>query len=250
MQNKISIGNDAVSYEEFGSGKEVVILLPSLWVTSKSYRTLGKELSSKYRVLIPDLYKGKSSFSKSARSLSDYAQALNLFTETLGLSGFYLLGISFSGLVSVKYSQLYPQRVKRLFLASTLTVPIEIKNRKLILFWGYLKLLFRNCFSLSGIRANVLWFVDGLTYFLRHPKQFFLESLVATNGYDNKFSEMTVPTKLVFALKDEFINVAYLENMKSIGNVEIETVDGYHAWFFYKEKVFADKVLGFLRSSL
>ncbi len=248
MQNKINIGNDIISYEEFGSGKEVIILLPSLWVTSRSYRTLGKELSIKYRVLIPNLYKGESSFSKNARSVDDYTRALDFFTEKLKIDCFYLLSISFGGFISVRYQQLYARKARKVFLSSTLIAPIKFENRILVLFWGSLKLLFYNSFSVSGIKTNLLWIVDGLVYFIRHPKQFLLEGLIATKEYDYEISEMFVPTKLLFALKDEFINVAYLENMKSIGNLEIETINARHAWFFSKEKILRDKVFDFFNT--
>jgi len=65
MKSKFLNTNDGkIHYLEGGKG-DTVILLPSLWLTSRLYKIFAEQLSQDYQVLIPDFYKGKSQFKSS-----------------------------------------------------------------------------------------------------------------------------------------------------------------------------------------
>ena len=224
---------------------DVLILLPSLWVTSESYISLGSELSKNFKVIIPDIYRGKSVFDKNTGNIDDYVEAFYNLIKALSIDKFYLVGVSFSGLVATKYILQHPKTINKLFLVSTTAVPLLFKYKKLILIYGYIKLLYHNLFSIDGIKTNLLWCSDSIKNLVRHPVQVINEGFIATSNYDDRVSDMNVPTKLVFAKKDEFISKETLIRMRKIKNLEIEIVDHFHAWFFKHEDELANRIVAF-----
>lgn len=247
MKNSyIQINGIKVHYLMSGNG-EVLLLLPSIWLTSKSYIPLGLELSKGFKVIIPDIYRGNSVFNKYVMNIQDYVEALHDFTKALSIKNFYLVGISFSGFIATKYTLKYSTSINKLFLVSTTPIPLLFKNKKLILIYGYMKLFFHNMFSLNGVKTNLIWMCDGVENLLKHPKQVIFEGLMATSNYDDQVTDMKIPTKLIFAQKDEFIPLDIVSRVKKITNLEIETVDHYHAWFFKREDELANRIVSFFK---
>ncbi|KKU10787.1 MAG: alpha/beta hydrolase fold protein [Parcubacteria group bacterium GW2011_GWA2_46_7] len=244
----VQVNTSKIHYLTAGGGMTLV-LLPSLWVTSESYIFLGSELSKNFKVIIPDIYRGESVFDKNTKNIDDYVESLYDFIKALSIDKFYLVGISFSGLVATQYAFQHAKSINRLFLVSTTAVPLLIKNKKLILIFGYAKLLYHNMFSGDGIKTNLLWLNDSIKNLIRHPKQVIYEGFLATSNYDDNITDMKVPTKLIFAKKDEFIPTETLTEtlikMKKITNLEVEVVDHYHAWFFRHEDELAKRVVDF-----
>jgi len=246
MESYLDLKNgDTLHYVYFGTGQNV-ILLPSLWLTSKSYVPLAKELSKKFKVFIPDLYRGKSKFRNEAKTLDDYTNHLNLFIRSLDLKEYCLVGVSFSGLVTLKYvlndTNLHP---KKMFLVSTSANFLNIKHKFLLFLWGYSKLFFYNSFSLNGLKINFIWITDAFYNFFKHPKQYVLEAKIAITDYQDKITSFAMPTKLLFAERDEFISNRHINQMKNINNLEIETRVDHHTWFFYRENELAEKIIDF-----
>jgi len=235
---------DSIHYLDFGKGKTLV-LLPSLWVTSKSYTMLGGELAEKYRVLIPDLYRGESKFRRTAKNIDDYVEQLYRFLEKLHITDCYLVGISASGATATKFVLKYPDLVKKLFLISSSIISFKTPSRKIALFWGYLKLFFHNFYSLKGIATNLTWAKDGLLSGLCHPKQAIMEGLITTTLENEEIKALPIPTKLLFAKSDEFIPLEVINKMQNISNLQLEILDEHHAWFFGREGVLARKIFSF-----
>ena len=120
----IQTNSNKIHYLTAGQGKTLV-LLPSLWVTSKSYIRLGIVLSKNFKVIIPDIYRGASVFYKNGKNIDDYVDSFAQFTKALSLNEFYLIGISFSGLLATMYALQHSNLINKLFLVSTATVPIQ-----------------------------------------------------------------------------------------------------------------------------
>jgi len=248
MKNQfVQTNSNKIHYLTGGQGK-TLILLPSLWITSTSYHVLGSELSKYFQVIIPDIYRGKSHFNKNATNIDDYVKSLSYFVEALSLKKFYLVGVSFSGLLATKYTLKHSNTIYKLFLVSTAVGPLSVKNKRLLLILGYAKLLFHNMFSSDGIKTNILWLRDSIQNLMRHPLQVLYEGIVATSDDKNHVFDMNVPTKLLFARKDEFIPVKVLSVMEKISNLEIEVVDHYHAWFFKQEDILAKKIVAYFKA--
>lgn len=233
-------------YQEFGNG-ETLVLLPSNWLTSWSYKSLAQKLARKYRVIVPDLYRGLSKYKKNALTVGDYTKQLHAFLQNQRVSDYYLIGVSFSSLIASEYLYQYPSELKKAMLISTI-IPIPRKRFTLLDgLIGYMNLFYHNTFSWKGIKVNFRWLFDGVfNCLLRHPKQFFLDALIATGEPKNKGSAIPVPTKILMASKDEFIRYGDSKNTKKIHNLEIETIEGYHAWFFLNEELLVEKIFDYL----
>jgi pimeloyl-ACP methyl ester carboxylesterase len=241
------INNESIFYREFGKG-ETVVLVPSMWVTSTSYSELGKKLGKYYRVLIPDIYRGKSTFPNIATSIDEYASKLDEFIHLMDIQSYYLIGVSLSGFTITKFVQTYTNKPKKLFLISTSVLPLGVKYQFGVLFLGYLKLLYHNIFSIDGWLINWLWIKDGLYYFRLHARQMWKEGKIAGTLDVKQISSMPIPTKLIFALKDEFIPQETVGRLKRVKNLEVEEIDGYHGWFFHHEEKLTKKIVQFFRS--
>ncbi len=233
-----------IHYLEGGSG-EVVILLSSLGITSKSYQQLGERLAEKYKVFIPNLGEGSSSGERLIMSLGEYVSLFNDFLKAAKIDKFYLVAFSFGGLVACKYYKRYPSRIKALFLTSTTLVPI--KGR--LLLKGYPYLLFKNLFSKKGLKVNLLWLSDGLASFIKQPRQVLENFLIGFNNLGEALTELKIPNLLVLADKDEFIPSSTIKEMKNIKGVNLEVIKGGHGWFFLEPEKFLVKVEKFLKEN-
>lgn len=242
---KLKNGNK-IHYLQFGKG-EPLVLLPSLWLTSKSYADLGKQLGKYYKVFVPDLYKGKSFFSDRALDIDDYAVELVGFIKQMHLENYFLVGASFSGIIACKFVLNYSPRPKKLLLVSTTVLPFKMKSQFFNLFRGYIELFCNNTYSLKGIRVNLMWVADAVGYAKRHLKQFVLEWKTAGSLRGEEIATLPVPTKLIFAKKDEFIPFKVVKKLRKVKNLEVEVVDKFHGWFFRREKELAQKIINFLR---
>ncbi len=245
MQDSLIRIRNGIVHCLIGGKGDVVVILPSLWITSRSYKRIGEELSRYYTVIIPDLYKNNSKFSKVARSVPDYTEALGNLLEKLDVKKCYLIGVSFSGFIAVNYVNNFPSKVKKLMLLSTSVTRVEARWKLFRLFVGYAKLFWGNLFSSLGRQTNLLWLSDGFGYFLCQPKQFAYEVIIALGNYEKQTTKMEVPTKLIFAKRDEFIPLVAIDVNSEIKNLEIEVVDKSHAWFFLKPEKIIPKIIAY-----
>ncbi|MDP3093273.1 MAG: alpha/beta hydrolase [bacterium] len=252
MDNKYAILKYfKIHYLESGKG-ECIILLPSLWVTSKSYRSFGEKLKDKFRVIIPDLGNtGRSSGKRLISSFDDYATLLDEFLGVIGVEKSFLVGVSFSGMIAVKYATKFPDKVKGLFLASTALIPVKIKMALLRgLLLGYTLLFLDNLRYRGGLKVNFLWFGDGLIDLIKHPRQFIQDALIAKKTLKNKISELMVPALLLLPAYEPFIpQKSYKDiegEIKQINNLRIENISGSHGWFFLRPGEFVGMIEKFI----
>ncbi len=184
----------------------------------------------------------------SADSIDAYVAKLAEFIMSLHLKNYYLVGVSLSGIIASKYIFAYPNRPKKMFLVSTTVLPLRIQRQRLTLFWGYLMLLYHNMFSLDGIVTNLLWIMDGPGNARRHFRQAWTEGMIATSLDIKNIKQLPVPTKLVFALRDEFIPGEAVDRLSKVKNLELESVDRYYGWFFRHEEELAKKIFEYFSS--
>jgi pimeloyl-ACP methyl ester carboxylesterase len=240
ISKSIDLHNIKVHYLVGGQGR-VLILLPSLFVTSKSYEILGEKLCRYFTVIIPDIYKGNSVFNSTTESLSDYTVTLKEFCDALKLDKLYLIGISASGLIATDYIQRYPKSVIKGMLFSTIVAPLISKFKFIRLAWGYLKLIIDYMKSWERLKVNWLWFKYAAGSVFRHPKQFILEAKQVVEFIPTK-TDFKIPVKLIFAKHDEFLPKSVLADNQKLKQIEIEIYEGDHTWFFLKQDEFVNKV--------
>lgn len=235
--------NDYVHCLSYGNG-ELLVLLPSNWLTSKSYQSIAIRLAERYRVVVPDLFRGNSRYTKNATTINHYVSALHKFLENLNVRKFYLMGFSFSGMVAVDYAKQYPEDIKGMILVNSIKYPLFLKKRNFTPINGYIKLFYHNSFSLKGMKINLLWFIEGINYFFNHTKQFFLDALIAIKYSKDIILKPQFPVKILVASNDEYMNYKTPQKRK---NIDIEVVNGNHAWYFLNEDLLIEKIFNFLK---
>ena len=133
-EKKVLVKNLEVSYKISGSSSQILqdktwedksqpfLILHGWGSKSDRWQKIGELLEQKgLKVIIPDLPGfGKSEVPLKAWNLDDYVEWVREFSEQLPeLKGnFYLLGHSFGGALTAKFSIKYSQKVKKLFLVS------------------------------------------------------------------------------------------------------------------------------------
>lgn len=236
---------DRIHYLKFGKGKPL-LLLPSMWLSSRSYSKLGKELGKYYMVYVLDLYKGKSVFKDTAKNYKDYCEELLLVIDKLNLKKYYLCGISLSGVIVNKFIHEYSPKPEKAFLISTTILPVQIQKQTFTLLKGYMMLFYHNFFSINGTLINIKWLADGLDFAGRHFMQALAEGEFASKVSLDHVAVMPVPTKLLYAKKDEYLPSGTFDDHLNVKNLDAETVNEYHTWFFGREAELAGKMHKFL----
>jgi hypothetical protein len=151
-------------------------------------------------------------------------------------------------MIAIDYSKQYPESIKKMMLVSSIKFPLSLKRKDFTLvagLVGYIKLFYHNIFSIEGIKVNLRWINEGINFFIRHTKQFFIDALIATKYSQDSSFELQFPIKILIASKDEFITCKEIEKRN---NIEIEIIDGYHTWFFLNEKLLITKVFDYFKN--
>lgn len=248
MRDKyINLKDFRIHYLEGGAG-ECIVLLPSLWVTSGSYRAFGEKLENKFRVIIPDLGNtGKSSGKRLISSLDDYTFLVDEFLKGIRVKKFFLVGVSFSGMIAAKYSVKFPQKMKGLFLASTTLVPVKMSFLEGVIRYNFF--LLENLFYKGGLRLDWLWLSDALIDFIKHPRQFLKDGSMGIENLKSEIGRLEVPSLLLLARHDIYVPSKYYVKMRKIKSLKIEVVSGPHAWFFLKPEEFIERLENFIKTA-
>jgi len=135
-EKKISINGLETNYKIAGEGPAVLIL-HGWGGSSDSWLSVQKILSKNgFKVVVPDLPGfGKSLTPKEPWQVSDFVNWAKSFIDSLNLNDFYLIAHSFGGQVAVKFTVLYPERVKKIvFCASAAIRPRPGLKTRIIFF--------------------------------------------------------------------------------------------------------------------
>lgn len=222
---------------------EAVVILPSMWLTSESYRSLAQKLSLNFRVIVPDLFRGDTKSPKRAKSIESYTDELKNLLEDLEIKKYSLIGLSFSGLIVVDYLKKYPGYLNKAVLVSSPDLTKGECVTAAMGFFGFIKLFTNYAKTLPKLRIFNNLIKDSIrNYFLKHPVQFFLDIGVAISYKDTRIENFPVPTKIFWADEDEFFGeiLPNIENLK-IPNFNEEKIKGHHCWFFDDEELATKK---------
>lgn len=127
---------DDFYYAEFGaSKKKTLFCLPGYSDSTDTYKKLGKKLQGNYRVIILDFPMiHEENRPRNVQSLAGY---VTRFVEKLGLEKFTLLGFSFGGLVAIEYCSQNIEKVKELYLLTSL--PQFLVSKRRLRIYAFLK---------------------------------------------------------------------------------------------------------------
>jgi pimeloyl-ACP methyl ester carboxylesterase len=106
-------------YEVMGSGPDVVLLHP-FPSSHEFWLPVATRLSSKYRVILPDLRAhGRSEVPDRPALMSDHAQDIDAICRELKIGKAVFVGVSIGGYILFEMWRRFPQRIKALVFAST-----------------------------------------------------------------------------------------------------------------------------------
>jgi len=134
MEEKtVSIQNLKTNYKICGKGENLLIL-HGWGGSSDSWKKMIEILGLKFRVICPDFPGfGKTDQPKETWNLDRFVAWLKDFVDTLSLKDFFMLGHSFGGRVAIKFTILYPQRIKKLLLLNSAGIKKELTFKEKII---------------------------------------------------------------------------------------------------------------------
>ena len=236
--------------------KSPIVILHGWGLSGKTFFPLTETLKKQgYRVYAPDLPGfGETKMPERPLTLTDYALFLDEYLKKNHIVQPIFIGHSFGGRVSLKYNELYPNRVRVLILSGTPGFT-PIPKKKLILFI-FLAKIGKLLFSIPPLNLmqdavrKWYYYVVGAKEFFRAEgtmretfKQIVKEDLVAA------MEAVDVRTILLWGEYDIIVPVSIAQRMHQViaGSELIVIPEADHGVPFKQPEVFASYVKRFLK---
>ncbi len=255
VEKKVTVKNIETNYKVFGKGKPLLVL-HGWGSNSGRWHKVAELLAEKnIMAIIPDLPGfGTTPEPASAWNLDSYVEWLNEFCEKIPElnNSFYLLGHSFGGSLSVKFTVKYTQKVKKLFLVSASCVRkvTVMKNffyrlSKIFKIFSFVPgyQLFRKAFYKFILRKSDYPYVRGVM------KDTYMK--VVSEDLSWRLPFVKVPTALIWGNKDTSTPLADAKIIQGkIRNSHLVVVPGAkHSLQIEVPEILAQKVLENLPAS-
>lgn len=109
--------NISLFYEEMGTGKKTILILPGWGDTRSTFRNIISYLAKEYTVICIDYPGfGKSSFPNYSMTIYDYALLIKAFIEELELNDPIIIAHSFGGRIATLLTGYYHMTISRMVL--------------------------------------------------------------------------------------------------------------------------------------
>lgn len=250
IEKQIAVRDLTINYKIFGSNGTPFLILHGWGSKSDRWEAVGELLSKQgLQVIVPDLPGfGKSEVLKEAWCVDNYVEWVKEFSESVAElnNEFYLLGHSFGGAVSAKFSIKYPQKVKKLFLFAAAFNRQKTAKRQVLGKASRLAKLFSFLPFYPLARKAFYKFVVGSSDYLRVDgvmKETF--SKITSEDLSQHLAFIKVPTTIIWGDKDEdtLVEDAHFANRKIDGST-LAIVEGADHNFEHKlPDIFAEKVI-------
>ncbi|NTV24209.1 MAG: alpha/beta hydrolase [Nanoarchaeota archaeon] len=198
-----------------------------------------------YNLILPDLRgRGDSGFPREFNkdSLETYAKDLNIILAQERVKEIYLVGVSFGGLVSLKYASMYQVKIRALILICSSYTLGKMKRRSKILARG-IDLISRPLFEMTNKwKEKKVQNVDysdvsfPLGYGLKNLKTNSIRTLlkryrmtVASLRFEIKKEELNrirAKSLLIYGTKDAFFTREIQEELADILNAKLVVIPG------------------------
>jgi pimeloyl-ACP methyl ester carboxylesterase len=221
---KVRVGDIHIYYEILGQGEPLVMIMgrtgnldwwdPRMISELKKYFTL---------ILFDNRGTGRSEKGEKPFSIKLFADDTVGLMDALGIAKANILGISLGGAIAIEIALSYPEKVKKLVLASTTcgsskgvvgpgaVAPIQVLDKLEANPREFLEEMLRRSISEEWIRENPCLFQDMLRQVLIVPisKDVWLAQSTAALQWDacNRLSQIRVPTLIVHGKKDQTLPV-------------------------------------------
>ncbi len=244
-----------VHYYTAGQGEPLVVIHGGGGDARTWWKNIT-ELSEKYTIYAPDLpgYGGSQPLAGDYY-IPELSRFLGSFASNLGLERFYLVGHSMGGGVALDYALKSPHKIKKLVLVSSLCLGREIA------FWVRLLSIPALLRSLGALTIAVLKSIKWLAEQL-NPAEFIMPLSPASMTVggnittfkqqsmvlEDRLSEVTVPTLLVWGSKDPIVPVKHAyQAAKVIPDCQVKVFENRgHNVHRDEVKQFSSTLTGFL----
>lgn len=219
---------------DLGDGPPIV-LLHGFAMRPWTYRPTAALLSSRARVLVPDLF--------DVRGPWRYEAVVDAFTRTLdhlGLEQVTLVGHSFGGGIELGFAAAHPERVTELVFSDTLAVSEE---------WGLADEALRHPVRLARL-ATAPAASAFLQTWLQHPRQMVAAAWwgfrSTRDGDISRIARARIPAHVLWANRDSILSRSdgrdFAERMGASFTVASSARGGPidHDWMFQQPQLFVD----------
>ena len=228
-EEKILIDGLKINYKIAGQGPAILILHG--WGGSSDSWISVQEILAKegFKIIVPDFPGfGKSETPFEPWGVREYSNFVLNLTKILELQKFFLLGHSFGGRVAIKFSVLYPEKIKSLILCNS----AGIKQK-----WGFReKFIFRlsklgnAIFTFPPLKRFKNKFRNLFYIFLRHKDYAKVEGTmrkifkkVLTEDLLKDLPRIKTRTLIIWGEFDKLVPVKYAHTFKEkIENSKLE----------------------------
>ncbi len=239
------------------SGKGQPILVLHGWgASSSSWKKVQEILAKKgFKVFCPDLPGfGKTGVPESIWGVADYVDWVLEFTKSQNFENFILLGHSFGGRISIKFSNYYPNKVQSLVLCNSAGLKIKpsLKRRIVLYFISFLKLIFGVTFfnKLKEEFKDLFYFaISSTDYAKANMKMKKVMKRVIAEDLLRYLSGIQSDTLIVWGEKDKMIPLkhAHVFNQE-IENSRLKIISGVgHSPHLEVPEKLSKIILDFLR---
>lgn len=231
--------------------KRSIIVLHGWGLSGEKFKGLVDSLSVlKYEVFTPDLPGfGDSKMPEFVYSLSDYSDFLHTYMSKNHIVRPVLIGHSFGGRVSLKYTQLHPENVYALILTGTPGfTPVPSMRLKLFIMVAKIGKFFSSVWPVSIIQD----FIRRRYYYAVGARDYYRASGVMRDIFKKIVQEdlvvpmksVHVPCALLWGESDRITPLWIAEKMKEyIKNSSLTVFSGADHGVSYKQpELFASKV--------
>lgn len=248
-EKKVLVGDIETNYKVFGRGRPFLVL-HGWGSSSDKWQRVGELLSeNNLKIIVVDLPGfGKSQEPKESWDLNKYVEWLLEFSRIVPElnSRFYLLGHSFGGTVTVKFSIKYPQKIEKLFLCSAAAIRKKTIKKQVL---GQVSKVLKVFAFLPfyGLAKKAFYrFVVGSDDYLKSRgvmKESYLKVISEDLSYHLAF--IKVPTVIVWGDKDgaTLIDDAYFMNKKVENSKLIVIPNAKHSLQIEAPETLVQKIL-------
>jgi pimeloyl-ACP methyl ester carboxylesterase len=234
----VQVGDHRIVYSEGGkNGADPVVLVHGFSASADTWNRLAAQLTSRYRVIAPDLpgWGESTRLDSASYGYSGQIERLHSLLQQLGLKRFHLAGHSMGGCISAGYAARYPDEVITLGLIaphglsepqqSELAACVSRGDNWLVVssLEAYERLMNNLFVRRPYIPGAVLQYMARQTVRRSAKTQQIFEEIQAINPpLLECLGQITAPTLIVWGDEDKLIHVSAAEVFrKAIGNSEV-----------------------------
>jgi 3-oxoadipate enol-lactonase len=258
-----TINDLTVHYQLDGAGDETIVLLNGLADDLETWAFQVEDfVAAGYRVLRFD-NRGVGATSKpagpySSRMLADDAKAL---VDSLGITGFHLMGVSMGGMIAQEYALAYGSDLRSVTLGCTYAAPGPFCSRMFAM-WADMAPVLGVPFIMRDVtlwaftvpffeqrEAELAEFEVAMRY-LDQPVHAYLAQLAVIQDHDttSRLGQITTPALVLAGAEDILIPVALSRRLhEGIPGSEFATTPGGHACLWEHPASFNEAFLEFVK---